>query len=88
MSVVLLPVTQLTKGMKSQKFPEVLKRLRLNASLSQESLAEKAGLHRTYISQLERAERSPSLETAMRISEVLGIPFSEMARQLDQSRVK
>jgi transcriptional regulator with XRE-family HTH domain len=74
--------------MKSQKFPEVLKRLRLNASLSQESLAEKAGLHRTYISQLERAERSPSLETAMRISEVLGIPFSEMARQLDQSRVK
>ena len=81
-----MAVIQLTERMLSANFPIVLKKLRLKAKLSQEALAEKAGLHRTYISQLERSERSPSLETAMRISSVLGIPFSAFAKLLEVHR--
>jgi transcriptional regulator with XRE-family HTH domain len=74
--------------MKSQNFASVLRELRLAAQLSQEALADLAGLHRTYISQLEREERSPSLETAMRIAEVLEIPFSQFASYLENPRAK
>jgi len=74
--------------MKSRNFAEVLKELRIEAKLSQEALAELAGLHRTFISQLERSERSPSLETAMRISEVLNVPFSKFASMLEKNNAK
>lgn len=74
--------------MRSKNFAEVLRELRLKAELSQEVLAKRAGLHRTYISQLERGARSPSLDVAMRISEVLDIPFSEFASHLEKPRAK
>jgi transcriptional regulator with XRE-family HTH domain len=88
LSVVQLTVTQLDYGVKSKNFALVLKEQRLKAQLSQEALANLAGLHRTYISQLERSERSPSLETAMRISEVLNIPFKDFASYLEKNRAK
>ena len=74
--------------MRSNSFAEVLRELRLKAELSQEALAKLAGLHRTYISQLERGVRRPSLEVAMQISEVLNITFSEFASYLEKPRAK
>ena len=49
-----------------------LKRLRTSAGISQEELAERAGLHRTYISSVERAQRNVSLENIFLIAEALG----------------
>lgn len=49
---------------------------RLEKELSQEKLAELSGLHRTYISAIERAERSISLDNIQKIANALQIePF-------------
>lgn len=50
-----------------------LKKYRTQQMLSQEKLAEKCGLHRTYISDIERFKRSISLENIQRIADALGL---------------
>lgn len=54
-------------------FANNLKKYRKEIGLSQESFAEKAGLHRTYISAIERERRSISLENVQKIADALGI---------------
>ncbi len=48
---------------------------RLQAGLSQEQLAEKAGVHPTYIGQLERAEKNATLESIEKVARALHISF-------------
>ena len=50
-----------------------LRRYRLDMGLSQEQFAEKCGLHRTYISTVERFQRNVSLENVQRIADALEI---------------
>ncbi len=50
-----------------------LRKYRLKQKLSQEKLSELCGLHRTYISDIERFQRSISLENIQRIADGLGI---------------
>lgn len=52
-------------------FGLVIKKYRLEAGLSQEELAELAGLHRTYVSLLERGQRNPSLEVILSLGKAL-----------------
>ena len=47
--------------------------LRVRAGYSQELLAEKAGLHRTYVGGVERGERNISLENIVRIAHALDV---------------
>ena len=54
-------------------FAANLKKYRNELGLSQESFAEKAGLHRTYISAIERGKRSIALENVQKIANALGI---------------
>lgn len=54
-------------------FASNLKRFRIESNISQERLAELAGLHRTYISAVEREQRNISIDNIQRISEALGI---------------
>lgn len=54
-------------------FATNVKRLRLEKNLSQEKLAELSGLHRTYISTLERERRNISIDNIERIASALGI---------------
>ena len=54
-------------------FSTNLKRLREAKGLSQEAFAELCGMHRTYISALERRRRSISLENIQRIADALGV---------------
>ncbi len=51
--------------------------LRKSQGLSQEKLAEKAGLHRTYIGALERGEKSPTVETLSKIVLALNVSLSD-----------
>jgi transcriptional regulator with XRE-family HTH domain len=51
----------------------VVRDARKKADLSQEGLAELAGLHRTYVSLLERSRRSPTLATLEAIARALGM---------------
>jgi len=53
-----------------------LRKYRTEQNMSQEHLAELAGLHRTYISAVEREQRNISIESIQRIADALKIePF-------------
>lgn len=55
-----------------------VKAYRLAASYSQEKLAELAGLHRTYISSLEREKRNVSISNIEQIAKALNIEAYEL----------
>jgi transcriptional regulator with XRE-family HTH domain len=57
-----------------------IKRTRLAAGLSQEELARRAGLDRTYVSGVERAVRNPTLKVIERLAGALGTSASELLR--------
>ena len=50
--------------------------LRQGAQLSQERLADAAGLSTNYISMIEKGQRLPSLEVLSRLARVLGVPVT------------
>ena len=50
-----------------------VRKYRTELGLSQEKFGEICGLHRTYISDIERFERSISLENVQRIADALGV---------------
>ena len=54
-------------------FGRYVQKQRLNLNISQEELAYRAGLHRTYIGMVERAERSISLQNAKKIADALNV---------------
>lgn len=54
---------------------ERLRSYRNRACLSQEELAEKSGLHNTYIGQLERGEKNATLESIEKVARALDLPF-------------
>ncbi len=55
---------------------------RLKLSLSQEELAEKAGLHRTYIGMIERAEKNITLINIEKIAKALEMSIDELLREI------
>ncbi len=59
-------------------FASNLRRIRIATGLSQEALAERAELHRTYVSSIERGERNISLENIFRLAEALGVDSREL----------
>jgi transcriptional regulator with XRE-family HTH domain len=65
------------------RFPDVLRELRQEKGFSQEELAERAGLHRTYISQIERGVKSPTLRSLELISTALELPLSAIVKRLE-----
>lgn len=56
-----------------KKFGDKLRELRKQRGLSQEDLALKSGLHRTYISDIERGSRNLSLKNIEKIAKALGL---------------
>ncbi len=56
-----------------KKFGDKLRELRKQKGLSQEGLALKSGLHRTYISDIERGSRNLSLKNIDKIAKALGL---------------
>ena len=63
-----------------QKLGARIKDLRIKQGYSQEELAGKCDLHRTYISDIERGERNVSIENVERISNALDIDPSELLK--------
>ena len=61
-----------------KQFGEKVKQLRLARNLSQEGLAFKAGVHRTYLGSIERGERNPSLKNIAAIAKALNITLSQL----------
>jgi transcriptional regulator with XRE-family HTH domain len=66
------------------QFGQVVKQYRVKQGLSQEKLAEKTGLHRTYISEVERGERNISLENIKKIAVSLDVNLSNIFLIIEQ----
>lgn len=62
------------------RFGLALRRAREELQLSQEVLAEMAGLHRTYIGQVERGERNISVDSMERLAEAVNLQLWDMLR--------
>jgi len=61
-----------------EKFGEKVREERLKQGLSQEELASRAGVHRTYIGMIERAEKNITLENIEKIANALEISLEKL----------
>jgi transcriptional regulator with XRE-family HTH domain len=59
-------------------FGSHLRALRKNSGLSQEETADRAGIHVTYLSGVERGLRNPSIKNVRRLADALGVPTKEL----------
>lgn len=67
-----------------EAFGLLLQKKRKEKKYSQQYLADKAGLDRTYISLIERGGRSPTLTTLYKLSNALECETSELIRELEK----
>ena len=62
------------------RFGKNVQRIRKEKNISQEKLAEYAGLHRTYIGMIERFERNITLINAEKVANALGVNISALIK--------
>jgi transcriptional regulator with XRE-family HTH domain len=63
-------------------FGKNVQRIRSSRDLSQEELGELSGLHRTYISGIERGIRNPTLTVIVKIAAALGVEPGQLLKGL------
>lgn len=61
-----------------KQFGQRIRELRLAAEMSQEELADRAGLHRTYIGGIERGERNIGLLNVFRLATTFSLPVADL----------
>ena len=64
------------------KFGKRVREERAKLDLSQEELASRAGVHRTYVGMIERAEKNITLENIQKIAGALHIKLSDIFRDI------
>lgn len=66
-----------------QRLGQNIKRERLAQKLSQEELAARAGMHRTYVGAVERGERNISVISLQRLATALEVQVARLTRDID-----
>lgn len=61
-----------------EKFGQKMQKVRQSNDITQEELAARLGMHRTYIGLIERGERNPTVRTLYKISKALKVQASEL----------
>jgi transcriptional regulator with XRE-family HTH domain len=61
-----------------QRLAAKMKKLRADRGWSQEELADRAGMHRTYVSGIERLVRNPTITNVARIATAFGCPIGDL----------
>ena len=67
------------------KLGKIIKMKRLKENISQEVLANKTNLHRTYISDIERGKRNISIDNLLKISKALKIRLYKLIKDVDNN---
>ena len=65
-----------------------VRKYRMTSQLSQEKLAELSGLHRTYISDIERFSRSISLSNVQKIADALHIETYKLFVEIEEDGIQ
>jgi transcriptional regulator with XRE-family HTH domain len=72
----------------SAAFAAVIKRRRARQRLSQEALAEAAGIHHTYVGLVERGQRKPTVDIAEKLARALGTRLSILIAEAERNSSK
>lgn len=62
-----------------------MRRARVAAAMTQEDLADRSGLDRSYIGGVERGERNPTLTVIEKIAAGLGLPVAQLFSESEPS---
>jgi transcriptional regulator with XRE-family HTH domain len=77
-----------SRGPVAVRFGANLRAVRARAGISQDTLAERALLHRTEVGLLERGERMPRIDTLIVLGACLSVPPAELLRGIEWERPK
>lgn len=69
-----------------QRFGQQVRTLRQRKAMSQEELAARAGVHRTYIGMIERGEKNVTIISMMKIATALDIEISELLKDFSYGK--
>jgi transcriptional regulator with XRE-family HTH domain len=61
-----------------------VREFRIRRHISQEELAHRSGMHRTYLGGIERGERNPSYDNLLRLASGLGVRPSELLSRAEE----
>jgi transcriptional regulator with XRE-family HTH domain len=67
-------------------FGRTLRKARRDRDLSQEALADEAGLSAKHVGEIERANKDPRLTTVLKLADALELRSGELFRQFDERR--
>jgi transcriptional regulator with XRE-family HTH domain len=67
----------------NQSIAQALVKYRHSSQLSQENLADLADIHRTYVSQIERGLKMPTLAILFKIAHALQVKPSELIQEIE-----
>jgi transcriptional regulator with XRE-family HTH domain len=71
----------------SKRFGVAVRKRRTDSGVSQEKLAELAGLHPTYVGMVERGVRNPTLDVAARLAKALKVGLPKLIAEAQSQRV-
>ena len=66
-----------------RRLGRAVKAVRARQGLTQEQVSAAAGLHPTYVSDIERGARNPSWEAMSRLAQGMGVPIGDIAQEYD-----
>jgi ribosome-binding protein aMBF1 (putative translation factor) len=72
----------------STEIGQIFRQIRIEKGLSQEELAFKCNLHRTYIGSIERAEKVASIITLEKVAKALDTPLSEIIKKYENIKTE
>lgn len=77
------PLPLVNKVSLQRKFGAVVRSKRDAANMTQEDLAHKAGIHRTYLSLLERGKRTPTIEVVRLLAKAFKTTMTAIVAELE-----
>ena len=69
----------------NKEIGKIIAKKRKEKAFSQEKLAEFAQIHRTYVSQIERGLKSPTIVVLAQIAKSLGTKLSELLQEIENT---